>query len=87
MAENSMSEYSYAQMNEFAHQADSFSERGRKRKEDMDCWVQPCHQSLVTFTKFTESLCLRLKNVRNGLRTFAGIELRSKGMGVEVFSR
>jgi hypothetical protein len=81
-----MSENSYVQNERGAHQSDPFSERGRKRKQDMDRWIQPCHQSLIAFKNFTKSLLLRSKNVRNGLRILAGVELCGEGMGVEAFS-
>jgi hypothetical protein len=56
----------------------------------MDCWVQPCHQSLIAFTKFTKSLRLGPKQgpkkIRNGVGILAGVELCSKGMGVKGFA-
>ena len=51
----------------------------------MDCWVQPRHQLLIAFAKFTESLCLGSKKVRNGVRILAGFELCSKGMCFKGF--
>ena len=86
MAENGMSGNSYVQDEQGAHQSDPFSEGGRKRKQDMDRWIQPCHQSLIAFNNFTKSLLLRSKNVRNVLRTLTGVELCGEGMGVEAFS-
>ena len=52
----------------------------------MDCRVQPRHQFLIAFAKFTESLCLGSKKVRNSVRILAGFELCSKGMCFEGFS-
>ena len=73
-------------MDEVAYQTDPFSKRVRNFKKDMYCGVQPRYQSFIAFTKFAESFCLGSKNVRNGLRILAGIELCSKGMGVEGLS-
>jgi hypothetical protein len=81
-----MSENSYVQNERGAHQSDPFSERVRKRKEDMDRWIQPRHQPLIAFKDLTKSLLLRSKNVRNGLRILAGVELCGEGMCVEAFS-
>jgi hypothetical protein len=53
----------------------------------MDGWIQPCHQPLIAFTKFGESLRLGSEKDRNGLGILAGVELRSKGMGVKGFFR
>ena len=53
----------------------------------MYCGVQPRHQPLVAFTKFSESLCLGSKDGRNGVGSLAGFELCGEGMGVEGFSR
>ena len=73
-------------MDEVAYQTDPSSKRVRKFKKDMNHGAQPHHQSLIAFMKFVESLCLGSKNVQNGLRILAGVELCSKGMGVEGFS-
>ena len=86
MPEKQMSENSREEMNEIAYQADPFSERVRKRRQDMDCWVQPCHQSLIAFAIFTESLCLGSKKVRNVVSVLAGVQLCGKGMGFKGFS-
>jgi len=77
-----MSGNSYVQNEGDAHQSDPVSER----KHDLDRWVQPCHQSLIAFKNFTKSLLLRSKNVRNGPRILASVELYGEGMGVEAFS-
>src|SRR6267154_4176316 len=81
-----MSENGYMQNERGVHQSDPFSERGRKRKQEMDGWIQPCHQSLIAFKNFTKSLLLPSKNVRNCLGILAGVELCGEGVGVEVFS-
>src|SRR6267154_3610827 len=82
-----MSENGYMQNERGVHQSDPFSKRGRKRKQEMDGWIQPCHQTLIAFKNFTKkSLLLPSKNVGNGLGILAGVELCSKGMGVEVLS-
>ena len=87
MPENWMSKNVMCKINEVAYQSDTFSERVRKRRKNMDGWIQPCHQSLITFAKFGESLRLGSENDRNGLGILAGVELRSEGMGVEGFFR
>jgi hypothetical protein len=74
-------------MKEVAYQTNPFSKCRRERKQYMDCRIQPCRQSLIAFTKFTESLCLRSENVPNSLRTLAAVELCSEGMGVETCPR
>ena len=71
---------------EVAYQTDPSSKCVRKFEKDMYRGAQPHHQSFIAFTKFAERLCLGSKNVQNGLRILAGVELRSKGMGVEGFS-
>ena len=52
----------------------------------MDCWVQPFHQFLIALTKFSESLCLGSKKVRDGLGILASVELCREGMCIEGFS-
>ena len=73
-------------MDEVAYQTDPSSKRVRNFEKDMYRGPQPHHQSFIAFMKFAESLCLGSKNVQNGLRILAGVELCSKGMGVEGFS-
>ena len=48
----------------------------------MDYGIQPGHQSLIALAKYTESLSLCSKYVRDGVGTIAGIELGSKRMGI-----
>src|SRR6267154_490409 len=81
-----MSENGYMQNERGARQSDPFSKRGRKRKQDMDHWIQPCHQSLIAFKNLTKSLLLPSKNVQNGLGILAGVELCGEGVGVKAFS-
>ena len=77
----------HVQINEVAYQSDSFSKGVRKRRQNMDGRIQPCHQSLIALTKFAENLRLGPEKDRNGLGILAGVELGSKGMGVEGFFR
>ena len=87
MSENWMSKNVMYKLTMVAYQSDPFSERVRKRRQNMDGWIQPCHQSLIAFTKFGESLRLGPEKSRNGLGILASVELRSKRMGVEGFFR
>ena len=66
-------------------QSDPFPKRGGKRTEDMDYWIEPCHQFLIAFAEFGESVGLCSKNVRYGLGGMTGVELCSKWMGVKAF--
>jgi len=48
----------------------------------MDYRAQPLHQFLIALAKIVESVSLPLKYIREGLGTFAVVELRGKAMGV-----
>lgn len=60
--------------------------------QDTDYWPQPFHQSLISIIEFTESICLLLKNVQNGLKVVEGAwsaqaaQQYIKWVGVEAFS-
>jgi len=70
-----------------AYNTSPFSNRSRKREQDMDYRTQPFHQFLVTLAKSAEGLSLHLKYVREGLGTVTADKLRSKGMCIQRFSR
>ena len=87
MSENWMFKSVMCKFTRFAHQSDPFFKHARKRRQNMDGRIQPCHQSLIAFTKFAESLRLGSKKDQNGIGILAGVQLRSEGMGVEGFFR
>ena len=69
-----------------AYQSEAISKRRRKQIYDIDYRIQPIHQFLIAVAKFLERLHLYSKYIRNRLGTATGVELRSKGMGVETLS-
>jgi hypothetical protein len=56
-----------------AYQTDPLTKNAtsRKDKQDINSPLEPCHELAIVSSKVTESLCLPLKNVNNGVGGFA----------------
>lgn len=70
-----------------AYNASPFSNRSRKREQDIDNRTQPFHQFLIALAKAAEGLSLYLKYVREGLGAVTADKLRGEGMCIQRFSR